>query len=194
MNGQVHGLHMIVEYEHIVWGDWLETIKKYTNQFAVVLSDETVGFISYEDRNAFYQAIFDSVMQGGVFIDKELTHCIPHIPLDNLMKQYLTIPINLGTINRFSCEVLFCSTLLNSGIVDTSKFYKELRDTFTSPILRKYIELAHLIIPENCVWFYGKMWDELQKDYYKPYTDILIYEDAPESPYFGRAKQFINIK
>lgn len=183
-----------VNCEHVIWGDWLETIHNFNSHFAVVLSDETMGFISYNERNIFYQSVFNSIINGGLFIDKELTHCIPHIPLDNLMKKYLTMPINLETINRFTCEVLFCSTLLNYEIVDTSKFYKKLQDTYTSPILRKYIELAHLIIPENCIWFYGKMWDEIKMDYYKPYEDIIIYEDIPSSPYFGRVKQFINIK
>lgn len=183
-----------IEYEYVVWGDWLYTIKNYTNFFSVILSDETMGFISYENRKTFYQSIFDAIMPEGFFIDKELTHCIPHIPIDSLMRKYLMFPINLETINRFACEVLFCSTLLNSGIVDTSKFYSELRERFKSPILRKYIELAHIIIPEDCIWFYGKMWEEVKVDYYKPYTAILVYDDVPESPYYGRVKQFINFK
>ena len=51
--------------EKIVWGDWLDTIKNYREQFAVVLSDLTMGNIPYEKRFAFYQDIYFALKSGG---------------------------------------------------------------------------------------------------------------------------------
>lgn len=180
--------------EHLVWGDWLDTIAKYKLHFAIILSDLTMGNISYDNRDLFYTMIYEALRPKGVFIDKVLTHNMPHIPLDILMTQYETIPINLESINRFSCEVLFCSTLLNGGIINTTKFYDILKKHYTTPTLTKYIEKSHLITPEDCIWYYGKLWDELKNNYFKPYSDIQLYEDVPSSPYFRRLKHFINIK
>ena len=71
--------------EKIVWGDWLDTIKNYREQFAVVLSDLTMGNIPYEKRFAFYQDIYFALKSGGVFLDKVLTHDIPHLSLSGLI-------------------------------------------------------------------------------------------------------------
>lgn len=180
--------------EYFIEGDWLDTIKQYKSYFAVILSDLTMGNISYDNRDLFYTAIYESLRPYGVFIDKVLTHNMPHIPLDILMAQYETFPINLESINRFSCEILFCSTLLNEGIINTTNFYNILKKHYTTPTLTKYIEKAHLITPENCIWYYGKFWEELHSNYFKPYSDIQIYEDIPGSPYYKRLKHFINIK
>ena len=180
--------------EKIVWGDWLDTIKNYREQFAVVLSDLTMGNIPYEKRFAFYQDIYFALKSGGVFLDKVLTHDIPHLSLSGLMMQYDNMPINLETINRFSCEVLFCSDLLNNEIIDTTKFYNILAEEYTSPVLNKFIEMAHLITPENCIWYYGKAWRELSTDYNSMYSDITVFDDFPLSPYYGRCKHFFNVK
>jgi len=158
------------EYEHVVWGDWLDTIGVYKSYFAVVLSDLTMGNISYDEREHFFDDIYNAIENGGLFIDKVLTHCIPHTPLDELMIKYEHLPINLETINRFSCEILFCSTLLNDGIIDTSLFYNILRETYSSPVCQKFIEKSHLITPENCLWYYGKLWNELESQYHNRYS------------------------
>lgn len=183
-----------LENENIVCGDWLDTIKGYKDAFAIVLSDLTMGNIDYIYRKDFYTAIYNSIHPSGLFVDKVLTHCIPHIPIDFLEKQYQQMPLNLESVNRFSCEVLFCSDLLNNNIVDTTTFYDILRKRFKSPLLLKYVEKCHLITPEGCVWYYGKAWDELREDYAQSYKKSYFFEDHPGSPYYGRLKQFIHIK
>lgn len=182
------------DYEDVIWGDWLNTIRHYDKYFSVVLSDLTMGNISYDERTHFYDYIYNAIEDGGMFIDKVLTHSIPHIPIEELMAKYEHLPINLETVNRFSCEVLFCSTLLNDGIIDTSRFYSVLREKYTSPTLQKFIEKSHMITPENCVWFYGRMWKELEKQYLNRYSAYTVYEDYPSSPYYGRCKHYIHIK
>lgn len=183
-----------IECENVIWGNWLDTIRHYKNYFAVVLSDLTMGNISYGERGQFYDDIYNSIQNRGLFIDKVLTHCIPHTPLDELMRKYENLPINLENINRFSCEILFCSTLLDEEVIDTTRFYDILRRRYTTPVLAKFIDKAHLITPENCVWYYGKMWNELEAQYINRYSHLTMYEDYPCSPYYGRCKQFIHIK
>lgn len=184
-----------VENEILVLGNWLDTLKRYHGFFDVILSDETMGFIDYNNRKDFYGLIFYSLKKDGLFIDKELTHPCRHIPIPIIMNRYKETPINLITINRFCCEALFCSSLLDNEIVDTTMFYDILFNTYGSdPILYKYIELAHLVIPDNCIWFYGKYWNEIKDDYKQNYSNVLVYEDEKNSPYYGRVKHFINKK
>ena len=181
-------------FEKVIWGDWLDTIKCYRNEFVAVLSDLTMGNIDYAHRKEFYTAIYEAIRPSGVFIDKVLTHCIPNIPLGLLENQYQRIPLNLESVNRFSCEVLFCSDLLNNGIIDTTKSYETLRAHFKAPLLQKYIERCQLITPEDCIWYYGKPWDELKGDYIQPYKKSFIFEDLPSSPYYKRLKIFVHVK
>lgn len=185
-----------IEKENIIWGDWKDTLQRFNNFFSLVLSDEIIGFIKYEDREKFYENIFNMLIPGGFFVDKELTHPMSHIPLQNLIDKYMNIPINLQSINDFCCEVLFCSDLLDiNNIVDTSFFYKVLYEKYSNnPIIKKYLDLAHLVIPEQCVWYYGKLWNIKDEKYFTKYSETIIYDDVPDSPYFGRVKQFINIK
>ncbi len=180
--------------ENVVWGDWLDTIKGYKEAFVAVLSDLTMGNIDYIHRREFYSAIYNSIRPSGLFVDKVLTHCMSHIPMDFLEYQYQQTPLSLESVNRFSCEVLFCSDLLINKIIDTTKFYDILRNRFKSPLLLKYVEMCHLITPEGCIWYYVKAWDELRTDYIQPYKNSFIFEDQLGSPYYGRLKHFVHIK
>ena len=181
--------------ENVVLGDWLDTIEKYKKHYIMILSDLTMGNIPYDKRNIFYERIYDALLPGGCFVDKVLMNDIPLIPLKQILEQYECLPVNLLTVNWFSCEALFCSELLNEEIIDTSKFYSRLYSEFnSSKKMLKFLEKCHLITPENCVWYYGKPWDEVKKAYQQPYRKCLEFDDVKESPYFRRCKQLINIK
>lgn len=181
--------------ENIVLGDWCETIGRYEDYFSLILSDLTMGNVRYSNRKQLYKDIANSLINEGVFADKVLTHSTELISLDELGKRYTCMPINLVTANQFSCEALFCSELLKNEIVDTTSFYSILREKFANNNhLLKIIEMAHLITPENCVWYYGKKWDELKDDYFEMYDSFEIFEDDSTSPYYKRQYHFINRK
>lgn len=181
--------------ENIVVGDWCETIGSFSNYFSLILSDLTMGNIAYDKRQKLYADIARSLVSGGVFIDKVLTHSEELITLDELEQRYKDSPINISTANWFSCEALFCSELLRDEIIDTTKFYSILRTRFQkNGRILKIIEMAHLITPENCVWYYGKKWDDLKEDYFSMYDRYEAYEDEPSSPYYKRQYHFINRK
>lgn len=183
------------ENEIIVKGDWVESIITYKAFFNFVLSDLTMGNILYGQRNTFYRSIFDSLKYGGLFIDKVLTNELPYLTLNNIYDKYKYTAVNLRTVNNFSCEALFCSELLEDRIVDTTKFYNVLKQCFNGNMrLMKFIDKSHLITPENCIWFYGKPWEELKEHYFSFYKYSVLYDDEINSPYYGRMKHIINHK
>lgn len=144
--------------EILIKGDWLETLGNYKGCFDLILSDLTAGNIEYGKRSLFYQLIGLALKKDGIFIDKYLTNEQGVLTLDEIEKKYSTIPINLATVNDFSCEAIFCSELQKAfGIIDTTMIYKQLSQRFCkNERLLKFIELAHYITPEECIWYYGK--------------------------------------
>lgn len=141
--------------EIFISGDWLSTLPKFKDAFALVVSDLTSGNVPYEDRARFYQSISASLRHGGLFIDRVLTHSSPFLPLDLLDAKYSRLPYNLRSLNDFSSEYLFLSELvLKHGRVESSLFYRILSDRFSHPRLRVFLRECSKITPENCEWFY----------------------------------------
>ncbi|MCX6154096.1 MAG: hypothetical protein NT007_08050 [Candidatus Kapabacteria bacterium] len=177
--------------EIFVQGDWLETLEKYPNHFALIVSDLTSGNISYIHRKKFYLDIENALLNEGHFFDKVLTHSNNFLSIDKLLNKYKTLPLNLVTINYFNCEMLFCSELLmEKEIVNTDYFFRKLESLTTNQRILRLIELVKLITPPGFIWFYGKHWIELQSDYCKNLIKISEYEDEIQSPYYGFLKFF----
>ena len=143
--------------EQYINGDWLYTLRNYKNYFDVVLSDLTAGNIDYSNREIFYNLIKDCLKSEGLFIDKYLSNKYGLISLAEIREKYSKKPINLRTVNDFSCEAIFCSELQSqTGIIDTTKIYSQLSSAFhDNKRLLKFIELSHYITPNDCVWYYG---------------------------------------
>lgn len=181
--------------EKYIEGNWLETLKVFENTFALILSDLTSGNISYDERSSFYELISDALKGGGIFFDKILTHPGPNISTKELINKYLNLPLNLLHVNHFSCEMLFCSELLDiRNIVDTSMFYNLLKEENHSPRIQSFIEQAKYITPMGGIWWYGVKWAELGKTYCIRLKRISIEDDQADSPYYGRLKFFTSIK
>lgn len=177
-------------------GDWLDLLPKFENFFSLILSDLTMGNISYDNRSLFYELIHRAINKGGYFVDKVLTHPGDNLELMDLINKYSLLPVNLLNINYFSCEFIFCSKLLDiNQMVDSSLFYNILRENFEAQPFNQrlllFLRHAHDITPLNCIWYYGKKWIEL-KDNYCPNLDLVkCFEDEIGSPYFNRLKLFI---
>lgn len=175
--------------ENLVLGDWLDTLSQHRAMFSLILSDLTSGNIAYERRSEFYNAITEALNIGGVFADKILTHPGPNIRLKDLFDKYSKLPLNLLQANYFSCEVLFCSELLDKKkLVDTTFFYSTLQEITNHPRLLAFIEYAKLITPPNCIWYYGRKWYELRQSYCPRLSIVRTEDDDATSPYFGRLK------
>jgi hypothetical protein len=177
--------------ETLVSGDWLDTLPKLRGRFVAVLSDLTSGNVPYDQRARFYEGIADSLMDGGIFLDKVLTHTGCNHSVDDLVDKYSALPLNLLHINHFSSEMLFCSELVDlKQLVDSSMFYAILEDRIKNERVRAFAYHAKKITPPGCTWWYGRNWEELQKDYCPGLVQIAMAEDEPSSPYYRYLKFF----
>jgi len=144
--------------EIFVSGNWLETLNGFNSYFDMVLSDLTAGNIEYEMRREFYRLIIRLLKENGCFIDKHLTNENGLLTLNEIQFKYSNLPVNLATVNDFSCEAIFCSELQAiPEVIDTTRIYRLLNKCFhKNKRLQKFVELAHLITPRDCFWYYGK--------------------------------------
>lgn len=175
--------------ERLVEGDWLMTLPLQAQEMHLLLSDLTMGNIPYDSREAFYGGVRLSLATGGLFIDKVLRHPEPGLPVSRLLEKYAWLPLNLATVNRFSCEALFCSELLDvSHVVDTSALYDELASRPMAANTRAVLARTPLITPRNGRWWYGRPWHRLEPEYCAGLRILAAEEDRPESPYAGRVQ------
>ncbi|MEX0613771.1 MAG: hypothetical protein WD229_16750 [Pirellulales bacterium] len=178
--------------ERLLLGDWLESLETLRGSLGVVLSDLTSGNLTYEQRPEFYGRIESALVAGGVFCDKILTHPTAHLSSSELATAYEDQPLNLQTANRFSCEMLFCSDLLDEKeCVDTERFYDRIEAEFASPRLKAISRLAQYVTPRGMRWFYGRSWRDLQLSYCTGLKLGRQADDETTSPYIGRLNLFV---
>ena len=161
---KMNRLRVTASNDTLLQGDWMQTLPGCAGRFAAVLSDLTSGNVPYSQQTEFYSLVAQSLRPGGIFCDKLLSYPIPHEPLDALLAKYETAPLNLDTLNRFSCEVFFCSELLSIfGQVDTDLFYGHLRQMHIGPTVRAILERLPLITPPGMTWYYGHPWNTVRE-------------------------------
>lgn len=180
-----------------VWGDWIDTLAHYNGEFGAVLSDLTSGNVPYECRADFYENLATALRPDGLFIDKQLRHHLPLNSPDVILARYSTQPLNLITANRFNCEALFCSSILDpvDGILDLTKAYALLEARVANdPHLHALVQLTEQITPRSGQWFYGRPWDELERDYDRFLLPVAEFDDDVCSPYFGHLKIAVSSK
>lgn len=181
--------------ETLIQGDWLNTLPLFGDTFGVILSDLTSGNVPYQSRAAFYSALTNSLIRNGIFCDKVLTHPVEHIPLAALLQKYENLPLNLFHINHFSCEVFFCSDLLEiKRLVDSSLFYSILDRDCKSRRIAAFARETRRLTPPECIWWYGERWELLEGDYCPMLRLRSCDEDEASSPYYGRLRYFTLVK
>ncbi len=175
--------------ESLVEGDWRESLGARRGHYTALLSDLTGGNIPYEERSDFYRTIASALEDEGLFLDKCLTHPGPHENLADLLNKYEWEPVNWDTVNRFNCEVFFCSTLLENGErVDTSDFYRRLRKRPHGENVARILKMMLHVTPEGMLWYYGRKWTEIKMMYEKHLVAIDTLEEKSGSPYYRRMK------
>lgn len=182
--------------ERLIVGDWLETLRKFPSSFDLIVSDLTLGNVRYEDHPAFYELVMSALRPHGRFVDKVLTHPLPHESAALLLNKYQHAPLNLLTVNFFSCELLFCSDLLSQHeIVDSSLFYDQILKINPSPRIERFVhESSEKVTPRDCVWYYGRYWSDVSRSYCVGYDPRIVFEETVASPYCGRLKIFCTVK
>jgi hypothetical protein len=179
--------------EKLIEGDWMQTLSGFRGEFALILSDLTSGNIPYASRGEFYSLITDALRQGGLFCDKVLTHPGRNLSFHVLVEKYSNLPLNLMYVNYFSCEMLFCSELLDlEQLVDTSLFYSILDREVDNKRVRAFAEGAKkMVTPANCIWHYGQKWHALKMEYCPDLEVVSEEEDEVSSPYYGRLRFYV---
>ena len=188
-------LHTI-NNEQLVVGEWTDTLQNFVGVFRIVLSDLTMGNISYNNRYVFYKAIANALISKGTFIDKALVFDFDVPTIDKLFQKYEQLPINLRTINDFSSEVLFCSELVyERKKVDSTELYSFIDNGEFTDKIKFFSKAARMITPEGFTWDYGIPWSELSNVYNSFYSEQISYPNEDiKSAYFKRTKQFFNKK
>ena len=182
-------VRMTTGSETVLEGDWMQTLPNYVGAFAAVLSDLTSGNVPYPQQREFYSLVAASLRPGGMFCDKLLSHPIPHERLDLLLDKYERAPLNLDTLNRFNCEVFFCSELLTKfGRVDTNRFYEYLCDLQLGPTVRAILDRLPSITPKGMTWDYGKPWRLVQEVFDPRLYCSDDHLEKGESPYANRLR------
>ena len=175
--------------ETVLHGDWMQTLSGCTGRFAAVLSDLTSGNIPYDQRSEFYSLVAESLGPGGMFCDKLLSYPIPHKPLDGLLGKYENAPLNLETVNRFNCEVFFCSELLGVfGQVNTSLFYDHLRQMSIGPTVGGILDLLPSVTPRGMTWDYGRPWFLVREEFDASLHCSDDHLEGGDSPYANRLR------
>jgi hypothetical protein len=181
--------------ETVIEGNWLEVLPKYNNIFSLILSDLTSGNIPYIKLKQFYRAISNALNTNGIFVDKVLTQTANKIPIDDIVNKYAKLPLNLLNINYFSCEMLFCSELLNiNNEVDSTLFYSILEERITNARVKAFVKHSKQITPPGFKWYYGIVWDQLKKIYCPDLKVMSIVYEPKNSPYYKRVRYFTMIK
>ena len=175
--------------ENLIKGNWMQSLPTCRGMFSAILSDLTAGNIPYSLRQEFYRLITEALQPRGIFCDKFLSHPIPHENLGQLLKKYERAPLNLYTVNRFNCEVLFCSELLSRfNGVDTTQSFQFLNEMNLGPMNRKIMEELPKITPAGMTWDYGKPWNEVRRAF-DPRLDCTVDRlEKGNSPYANRLR------
>ena len=186
---RMNGLRVRPSTETVLYGDWMQTLPDCSGRFTAVLSDLTSGNIPYDQRREFYYLVAESLQPGGMFCDKLLSYPIPHEPLGELLDKYESAPLNLDTVNRFNCEVFFCSELLTTfGRVDTSRFYDYLRKMGPGPTVDAVLDRLPLVTPSGMTWDYGRPWCLVQDAFDSRLHCSDDHLEGGDSPYANRLR------
>lgn len=178
--------------ETFICGDWIDVLRKQKETFVAILSDLTSGNLPYERHRDFYSAISSALVPGGLFLDKILTFARPKLQLRSLLTKYHKLPPNLLYVNHFSCEVLFCSTLLNlRERVDSTLFYSILEERCRGDEnLETFLAQATHVTPLDTIWYYGRPWKRIEPVYHEFFRPLHHSAEERLSPFAGFVQLF----
>jgi SAM-dependent methyltransferase len=181
--------------ETLIVGNWLTELPKYRGGFSLILSDLTSGNVPYAKRSEFYSSIEDALAPGGFFVDKCLTNEGHWYSDDDIRAGFEGLPVNLLTVNRFSCIALFCSRQIRDlGRVDTDTLYAHLEAVHETAHMRCMIDHCRTVTPSGMQWYYGREWETLRSSYCPRLRRVERFALPHSSPYYGNAFQSVFVK
>lgn len=174
--------------EKLILGDWMQSLRQAQERFDVILSDFTLGNLSYETQAEYLSLVAKSLAPTGIFIDRVLTFRRPCYSYDSLIEHFLPEPSNLVTLNAFNAMWLFCGQRVEqTELVDSSSTYAWTLAEFDEPHIRWLASNCHKLSPMGSSWYYGKPWRELEQVYRRSLNVIAEFPEPSNSPYSGWA-------
>ncbi len=184
-------LRVFESKEDIYVEDWFDFLPKYKDSFNLVMADFTQGNMHYDKHEEFYRLISNTLVKNGHLIERVLTfrnRSLVHSSTD-LFNEFASSPLNLITLNNMMFKLFFTSDLVCKwGMVDVDRMYEVIQERSVEfPGIQKFIDfMKEFIFGEGIVWYYGKEWSKISKNYFKY---LRLVEEIPdtESVYNGFA-------
>jgi SAM-dependent methyltransferase len=182
-------------FEELIVGDWLQVLPNMRGKFDLILSDFTLGNV-HESRQAdFLRHVGEALSPPGRFIDRVLTYGKPSLPYAAMAGLFEGRPMNLVTANEFNSRWLFCGPRVRDlHVVDTTATYDWTLDNFDLPSIRWLIQVCELVSPRGQVWYYGRPWEEVAKEYRQIFKPVAIYQEQRGSAYWGWAQLIDSVR
>ena len=170
--------------ENKIFGDWIEILPQFTDNFDAVLSHLTHGNIHFNHRVSFFNAIRKSLRPDGLLIDYIFQPQNSGYTIDNIINLFKERLPNIRTYNDFNCMAIFQSDLIKQlGLVDTNAIYKYLNNMISNDHIKLIIEGTKKITPPNNTWFYAFDKPPHIYNYFDGYTKIATLPEDVCSPF-----------
>jgi hypothetical protein len=171
-------------HETLIEGDWLDVLPKYPSTFDLVLSDLTLGNLSYEMQPEFTHRIAESLTLNGRIIDRILTYRKPSTPYTALYNHFIAGPTNLTSANNFNARWLFCGERVRDCLrVDSSATYDWTAQQYPHPAIGRLLSQCACLSPRGSVWHYGRDWGEVRKEYFRSLRQLAEFPEPRSSVY-----------
>ncbi|MGA5078770.1 hypothetical protein ACPC37_14365 [Streptomyces griseoincarnatus] len=180
--------------EQVLFGRWQDLIPKFHDRFDLVLGDLVSGNVPYGERRALYASVCRSLTEEGLFIEKILTNRFGYQTLSCLMARYADAPINLDSVNRFANDFFFSSELVEKAhMVNVADIVRQLRKHFQGNVrLNRLLDASSKVVPPSGVWYYGRPWVEMEKEYRKIFRVRNIRKDTSTDSFLQRIEIFVS--
>lgn len=174
--------------ETLIEGDWLTSLAGLVGEFDVIVSDFTLGNLTYEAQEEFLPLIANSLARDGLFIDRVLTHRQDCYEYEALARKFRLLPANLVTVNDFNARWVFCGARVQDiQQVDATETYDWSARAFDEPELHWLLAKCELITPRGAIWYYGRPWRLLKRLYGDVFEIISESPEPRHSAYYGWA-------
>jgi len=164
-------------HEAVYIDDWFKYLPKNKYSFNLIVSDLTQSNIPYDMHDEFYQLVSNSLIPGGIFIDRMYTYR-DNSKLYSATEEFVRFSknpaINLLSLNELFINCFVASDLVAKlGRIDTHQIFMAMRN-MDNPILNKYAEqVEEFLAPDGAVWYCGKDWRKVSNIYFNHFKPIV---------------------
>jgi hypothetical protein len=175
----------------VIIGDWTEVLERSSSRFVAILSDLTSGNIPYAGRERHYAAVTNSLVDGGVFLDRVLTLEAGVRSRTEVYESFASCPVSIESINDLNCKLLFTSDLREGDELHIEELISRAAGEWRTDVGLAFLEALALITPASGRWWYGRPWNELEERHCVGLTLVGNYPEPRGSAYEGHARLLV---